>query len=202
MCEFAVAATLTWVVVVAVFSCPVVYNSLQPLWTVQPARLLCPWSFPGRNTGVGCHFLLQGIFLTQGSNPCLLHCKVDFFFFLTTEPLGKPASYIISHRSWPTWPTWHEVSVLLTRGHFPVVQHAPPGVGGTSLCLLPWRPRPPVSWSWAVRSVHRAASEASMGRPHLPLQLEASVRLSSDRWRRRKGRESCPQASAGPTSYR
>ena len=28
---------------------------------------------PGKNTGVGCHFLLQGIFLTQGSNPCLLH---------------------------------------------------------------------------------------------------------------------------------
>ena len=31
--------------------------------------LLCPWDFPGKNTGVGCYFLLQGIFLTQGSNP-------------------------------------------------------------------------------------------------------------------------------------
>ena len=30
----------------------------------QPARLLCPWNFPGKNTGVGCHFLFQGIFLT------------------------------------------------------------------------------------------------------------------------------------------
>ena len=30
---------------------------------------------PGKNTGVGCHFLLQGIFLTQGSNPGLLHCR-------------------------------------------------------------------------------------------------------------------------------
>ena len=29
------------------------------------ARLLCPWDFPGKNTGVGCHFLLQGIFLTR-----------------------------------------------------------------------------------------------------------------------------------------
>ena len=29
--------------------------------------------FPGKNTGVGCHFLFQGIFLTQGSSPCLLH---------------------------------------------------------------------------------------------------------------------------------
>ena len=32
---------------------------------------LCPWNSPGKNTGVDCHFLLWGIFLTQGSNPCL-----------------------------------------------------------------------------------------------------------------------------------
>ena len=41
---------------------------------------LCPWKFPGKNTGVGCHFLLQEIFLTQGSNLCfwcLLHRQVD-----------------------------------------------------------------------------------------------------------------------------
>ena len=40
---------------------------------LQPARLLCPWDSPGKNTGVGCHALLQGIFLTQGSNPHLLY---------------------------------------------------------------------------------------------------------------------------------
>ena len=34
-----------------------------------------PWDSPGKNTGVGCHFLLQGIFPTQGSNPDLLHCR-------------------------------------------------------------------------------------------------------------------------------
>ena len=37
--------------------------------------LLHPWDFPGKNTGVGCHSLLQGIFPTQGSNPGLLHCR-------------------------------------------------------------------------------------------------------------------------------
>ena len=42
-------------------------------WTVGPARFICPWDSPGKNTGVGCHFLLQGIFPTQGSNLCLLH---------------------------------------------------------------------------------------------------------------------------------
>ena len=41
----------------------------------KPARLLCPWDSPGKNTGVSSHFLLQGIFLTQGSNLGLLHCR-------------------------------------------------------------------------------------------------------------------------------
>ena len=40
--------------------------------SVEPTRLLHPWDFPGKNTGMGCHFLLSGIFLTQGSNPRLL----------------------------------------------------------------------------------------------------------------------------------
>ena len=46
---------------------------LHGLWST---RLLCPWDSPGKNTGVGCHFLLQGIFSTQGSNPCLLHLLI------------------------------------------------------------------------------------------------------------------------------
>ena len=41
-------------------------------WTVA---LFHPWNFSGKSTGVGCHFLLQGIFLTQGSNPGLPHCR-------------------------------------------------------------------------------------------------------------------------------
>ena len=51
-------------------ACSVVSDSLQPpgLW---PTRLLSPWNSPGKNTGVGCHFLLQEIFPTQGSNLCL-----------------------------------------------------------------------------------------------------------------------------------
>ena len=36
-------------------------------------RFLCPWNFPGKRTGVGCHFLLQGVFPTQGSNLRVLH---------------------------------------------------------------------------------------------------------------------------------
>ena len=58
-------------VYICIYSRSVMFNSLQPrgLW---PTRLLRPWDSPGKNTGVVCHFLLQGIFLTQGSNPHLL----------------------------------------------------------------------------------------------------------------------------------
>ena len=51
-----------------------VSNSLQPR-EPQPARLLCPWDFPGKNTGVGYHFLLRGIFPTQISNMGLPYCR-------------------------------------------------------------------------------------------------------------------------------
>ena len=49
-------------------------DSLRPRG-LQPTRLLCPWDYASKNTGVSCHFLLQGIFPTQGSNPRLLHCR-------------------------------------------------------------------------------------------------------------------------------
>ena len=52
-------------------------KSLNPVrlpWTVA-YQALCLWDFPGKSTGVGCHFLLQGIFLTQGSNPGLPHSR-------------------------------------------------------------------------------------------------------------------------------
>ena len=67
----------------------VVSNSLRPCG-LQPAKLLCPWDSPGKNTGVGCHVLLQGIFPTQGPNQhflCLLHWQVGS---LLLAPPGKP----------------------------------------------------------------------------------------------------------------
>ena len=52
---------------------PVVSDSVTP-WTVAHQASLS-MNFPGKNTGVGCHFLFQGIFLSQGSNLGLLHCR-------------------------------------------------------------------------------------------------------------------------------
>ena len=58
---------------------------LQP-YGLHPARRLCPWDFPGKNTGVGCHFLLWGIFPTQGLNPCLLHRRASLATQLVKNP--------------------------------------------------------------------------------------------------------------------
>ena len=58
---------------------------------LQPARLLCPWYFPGKNTGTSCHFLLQGILLTQGSNPCLV-CLL----YWHTDSLSLVPSFLFS----------------------------------------------------------------------------------------------------------
>ena len=53
------------------FSCAWLFATLR---TGAP-RLLCPWDFPGKNTGAGSHSILQGIFPTQGSNWGLLNCR-------------------------------------------------------------------------------------------------------------------------------
>ena len=52
---------------------------------LQAARLLCPWDFPGKNARVGCHFLLQGISLTQELNSYLLHLPALAGKFFTTS---------------------------------------------------------------------------------------------------------------------
>ena len=56
------------------------------LW--PPGLYLCPWDFPGKKTGMGCHFLLQRIFLTQGLNPNLLCFLLYPFFFGLPSHLG------------------------------------------------------------------------------------------------------------------
>ena len=53
-------------------------------------RLLCPWNSPGKNTRLGCHFLLQEIFLTQGLNLGLLHCRHILYHLI--------------HQGSPCWP--------------------------------------------------------------------------------------------------
>ena len=68
------------------------WKALSCVWFLRPhgleyTRLLCPWDPPGKNTGVGCHFLLQGIFPIQESNRSLLHYR-QILYWLSYE--GSP----------------------------------------------------------------------------------------------------------------
>ena len=75
-------------------ACSVIFSSLRPLG-LQPARLLCLWNSPGK-TGVGCHSLLQRIFVTHGSNPHLLYLLRWQADSLPAEPSGKSKNVYIS----------------------------------------------------------------------------------------------------------
>ena len=66
-------------------------DSLQP-HELYPIRLLHPWNCPGKSTGVGCHFLLQGIFLTQGLNPFLPHSR-QTLYHLNHQGSPRPFRY-------------------------------------------------------------------------------------------------------------
>ena len=73
----------------------VVPDSATP-WTVACTKFLHPWDFLGKNTGVGCCFLLQGIFPTQGPNPGLLRCRQTPY---RLSPQGSPALTYSESRS-------------------------------------------------------------------------------------------------------
>ena len=77
-------------------SCSVMSDSLWP-HGLYPTSLLCPWNSPGKNTGVGSYSLLQGIFPTQESNQCLLHCRHTLYCL--SHP-GSPNMWQVSSKSW------------------------------------------------------------------------------------------------------
>ena len=62
--------------------------------SLQHHRLYSPWNSPGKNTGVGSHSLLQGIFPTQGLNPGLPHCRLIFFFYQLRHQ-GSPTKGLV-----------------------------------------------------------------------------------------------------------
>ena len=80
-----------------ILSCSVVSSSLQP-HGLQPARLLCSWNFLGKNTRLGCHFLLQGVqficflkkksLIKKGMNVIWLYCCI-LMTLSTTEFTNK-----------------------------------------------------------------------------------------------------------------
>ena len=94
-------------------SCSVVPDALQP-HGLHPTRLLCPWDFPGKDTGVGCHFLLQRILPTQGSNLDLLHCRQILY------RLSHQGRFFFSWETmiWSVWGCRAEGKNLTSLGEF------------------------------------------------------------------------------------
>ena len=120
-------------------------RSFATPWTVA-SQALCPWYSPGKNIGVGCHFPLERIFPTQGSNPCLLHCRQILYhlshqgspntslakppkLFLTnlvppdteanvTKRKFKQREMVTGNKDWQTYSTkGHRVNVLGFKDH-------------------------------------------------------------------------------------
>ena len=92
-------------------------------------QLLCPWDFPGKNTGVGCQALLQGIFPTQGLNPrlfCLPHWQAGS---LPLAPPGKPSSCFSKFQISLSWlllhPCHHQIPTVLQEQPKQVVSYQP-----------------------------------------------------------------------------
>ena len=77
----------------------VMSDSLR-LHGLQPTRLFCPWNFPAKNTRVGCHVLLQGIFLTQGQNPGLPHCRQILYYLSHTS---KQSILLLPYNIFPSY---------------------------------------------------------------------------------------------------
>ena len=113
-------------------------------WTVAH---LCPWNSAGKNTGVGCHFLLQGIFPTQGSNPHLLHLLHWQAGSLLLSQRGSPRySLQEQSKSWVIFtPNAHHHCYILATGFLalcstpvfsccPTVAHS---LGGLGALLYP-----------------------------------------------------------------
>ena len=116
-------------------SSSVVSNSLRP-HELQPSRLLCPWNFPGKNTEMGCHFILQGIFPTQGLNLCLpslLHCRRILYHWATGEARGSLLTLVLISRA---------SSVVIKMLYNVILEKAMAPHSSTLAWQIPWMEEP------------------------------------------------------------
>ena len=119
-------------------SCLVTSDSLWP-HGLQLARILCPWGSPRKNSGVGCHFLLQRIFPTQELNRQLLHllhCRWILYQWATGEAPLWPHTYTrkllaVDLKLKFNWGDLHDSSVVKT-----VLPGLIPGQGTNILSTL------------------------------------------------------------------
>ena len=83
------------------------HNSLQP-YRLQPARLFCPCDSPGKNTGVGCPAVFQGIFLTQESNPHSYVSCIGWWVLYHWHLLGSPTIKMYTYNNIHIMMSWYD----------------------------------------------------------------------------------------------
>ena len=113
---------------------------------------LCPWDSPGKNTGMGCHALLQGILPTQGSNPGLLHSRQIFFTIWASWEAHNKTLAFLSEKAMATHSSTLAWKIPWTEGPGRLQSMGSLGVGqdwATSLSLFTfmhwrrkWQPTP------------------------------------------------------------
>ena len=139
---------------VAKSCCPTLCDPMDYSWPGS----LCTWDFPCTNTGVGCHFLLHGIFLTQGSSPCLLYWQVGS---LPLSHWGNPNIYYsvplwkeFADPWYRLWLTMHTKKACWIRSRWDFQDSAQP------MDILPFREHGAyLSVEWAQLSVNITSLE-------------------------------------------
>ena len=160
-----------WSVLLACEVALVMSDSLWP-YEPYPARLLCPWGSPGKNTGVGWCPHPQ-IFLTQGWIPCLLHLLHGQASSLPLVPLGKPKS------NYNQFELWHPSSIFLTLQLYLLFNSSKLWPNGHKLfypsqiqsqlfeITAEWDQSPLFSPQWARKYAHFFFSRISLKCPYL-----------------------------------
>ena len=129
-------------------------------------RLFCPGNSPGKNTGVGGHFLLQGIFPTQRPNPGLLHCRP-----LTLSHLGSPRG-ILEELNWKNF-LWKSLSWLDVHANSGIKSRRKPYLCPTK-AMASWNFLTENHWGWVVPALLRAR--------HVPQTLPRVNMVSKNKW--------------------
>ena len=145
----------------SILKCHILWSNLQPTTTFiqlvqscaatvvshsdphgqQPTRLLCPWNFPGTNTGLDCHFLFQGVFLAQGLNLHLVHWQVDSLplCHLGSPKLGNTKKTVT--QTVKRLPTMQETRFQSLAGEDPLEKEMAPH-SNTLAWKIPWTETP------------------------------------------------------------
>ena len=76
-------------------SCLTLYDPIGCIDPIELNRISCPWNTPGKNTGVGSHFLLQGIFPTPGIKPGCPALQADYCLSNQGSPISMPINVYI-----------------------------------------------------------------------------------------------------------